>query len=193
MRWELCHQRLHLRHCVRRLDASLSTVARALNHLGLGRLRHLQPNPPDQRHERETADDLIHLDVKKLARFCRVGHRITGNRQQVHSTGVGYDRVHLEINDATRLAYVEVLADEQQTTAIGFLSRVAAWFNGQGMECRQGMRDNGSAYISKAVVKACRTLGLEHIRTRPYMPCTNADTERLIQALCREWPDSMPF
>jgi len=87
-----------------------------------------------QHYERKTPGDLIHIDVKKLARFRQVGHRITGNRQQGRSTGVGYDRVHVAIDDATRLAYVEVLADEQQATAIGFLSRAGAWFNGQGVE-----------------------------------------------------------
>ena len=119
---DLRHQRLHLRHIARFLAAPFSTVARVLNRLGLGRLRNLEPKPPVQRYERETPGDLIHIDVKKLARFRRVGHRITGNRQQGRSAGVGYDRVHVAIDDATRLAYVEVLADEQQATAIGFLS-----------------------------------------------------------------------
>ena len=190
---ELRHQRLHLRHIARLLAAPFSTVARALNHLGLGRLRNLDPKAPVQRYERETPGDLIHIDVKKLARFRRVGHRITGNRQQGRSTGVGYDRVHVAIDDATRLAYVEVLADEQQGTAIGFLSRAVAWFNGQGVECRQVMSDNGSAYISKAFAKACSALGLKHIRTRPYTPRTNGKAERFIQTLCREWAYSMPF
>lgn len=190
---ELRHQRLHLRHIARLLTAPFSTVARALNRLGLGRLRNLEPKPPVQRYERQTPGDLIHIDVKKLARFRKVGHRITGNRQQGRSTAVGYDRVHVAIDDATRLAYVEVLVDEQQGTAIGFLSRAVAWFNGQGVECRQVMSDNGSAYISKAFAKACSALGLKHIRTRPYTPQTNGKAERFIQTLCREWAYSMPF
>ena len=107
-----------------------------------------------------------------------MGHRITGNRQQGRSTGVGYNRVHVAIDDATRLAYVEVLADEQQATAIGFVSRAVAGFNGQGVECRQVMSDNGPAYVSRSFVKACRTLGLKHIRTRPYTPRTNGKAER---------------
>jgi len=134
---ELRHQRLHLRHIARLLAAPFSTVARALNRLGLGRLRNLEPKPPVQRYERETPGELIHIDVKKLARFRKVGHRITGNRQQGRSAGVGYDRVHVAIDDATRLAYVEVLPDEQQGTAIGLMSRALAWFNGQGVECLQ--------------------------------------------------------
>jgi transposase InsO family protein len=190
---ELRHQRLHLRHIARLVSAPFSTVARALNRLGLGRLRNLEPKPPVQRYERERPGDLIHIDVKKLARFRKVGHRITGNRQQGRSAGVGYDRVHVAIDDATRLAYVEVLPDEQQGTAIGFLSRALAWFNGQGVECRQVMSDNGPAYISSRFAKACKALGLKHIRTRPYTPRTNGKAERFIQTLCKEWAYSMPF
>ena len=146
-----------------------------------------------QRYERDTPGDLIHIDVKKLARFREVGHRITGNRQQGRSAGVGYDRVHVAIDDATRLAYVEVLADEQQATAIGFLTRAVVWFNGQGVECRQVMSDNGPAYLSRSFAKACKALGLKHIRTRPYTPRTNGKAERFIQTLCKEWAYAMAF
>lgn len=190
---ELHHQRLKLRHIARLLAAPFSTVARALNRLGFGRLRNLEPKPAVQRYERKTPGDLIHIDVKKLARFRRIGHRITGNRQQGRSTGVGYNLVHVAIDDATRLAYVEVLEEEQQGTAIGFLSRAIAWFNGQGVECRQVMSGNGSAYVSRSFAKACGALGLKHIRTRAYTPCTKGKAERFIQTLCREWAYSMPF
>jgi transposase InsO family protein len=174
---ELRHQRLHLCHMTRLLAAPFSTFARALNLLGLGRLRNLQPKPPVQRYERETPGDLIHIDVKKLARFRMVGHRITGNRQQGRSSGVGYDRVHVASDDVTRLANGEVLAEEQQATAIGFLSRAVAWFNGQGVECRQVMSDNGPAYPSRSFAKACKAHGLKHIRTRPYTPRTNGNEQ----------------
>jgi hypothetical protein len=152
-------------------------MARVLDLLGLGLLRNLEPKPPVQRYERDHPGDPIHINVKKLARFSKVGHSITGIKQQGPSAGVGYDRVHVAIDDATRVAYVEVLADEQQATAIGFMSRAVAWFNGQGVECRQVMSDNGPAYVSSSFAKACKALGLKHIRTRPYTPCTNAKAE----------------
>jgi len=190
---ELSHQRLHLRLIARLLAAPFYTVARALNHLGLGRLRNLDLKPTVQRYERQTPGDLIHIDSKKLARFRQIGHLISGKRRQGRSTGVGCDQVHEVIADATRLANVEVLADEQQGTAIGFLSRAEAWFNRQGVECRQVMSDNGSAYISKAFAKACRTLGLKHIRTRPYTPRANGKVESFIQALYRVRAYSIPF
>jgi transposase InsO family protein len=190
---DLRHQRLHLRYIARLLAAPFSTVARALNRVGLGRLRNLEPKPPVQRYEWERPGDLLHIDVKTLARFRKVGHRITGDRKKGRSYGVGYDKVHVAIDDATRLAYVEVLEDEQKPTVIGFLTRALAWFNGQGIECRRVMSDNGPAYVSNAFAKACRTLGLRHIRTRPYTPRTNGKAERFIQTLCREWAYSMPF
>ena len=190
---DLRHQRLHLRHIARLLQAPFSTVARALSRLGLGRLRNLDPKPPAQRYEWERPGDLIRIDIKTLARFRKVGHRITGDRQRGSSCGVGYDKVHVAVDDATRLAYVEVLADEQQPTLIGVFSRAVSWFNGLGIECRRLMSDNGPAYVSKAFAKACRTLGLRHIRTRPYTPRTNGNAEWFIQTLCKEWAYAMAF
>ena len=139
------------------------------------------------------ARDLIQIDVKSLASFRKVGHRITGNRQQGRSYGVGYDKVHVAVDDITCLAYVDVLADEQKPTVIGFLSRAVAWFNGQGIEWRRVMSNNGPAYVSKAFAKACRVLGLRHIRTRPYTPRTNGKAERFNQTLCKEWAYAMGF
>ena len=143
-------------------------------------LRNLEPKQPVQRYEWERPGGLIHVDVKTLARFRKVGHRITGNRQQGRSYGVGYDKVHVAVDDATRLAYVEVLADEQKPTVIGFLSRAIAWFKTQGIESRRMISDNGPACVSKAFSKACRTLGLSHLRLRPYTPRTNGNAERFI-------------
>ena len=107
-----------------------------------------------------------------------MGHGITGDRHRGRSYGVGYDKVYVAVDDATRLAYVEVLVEEQKPTVIGFLSRAVAWFNGQGIECRRVMSDIVPAYVSKAFAKACRVLGLRHIRTRPYTPRTNGKAER---------------
>jgi len=167
---------LHLRHIARLLKAPFSSVAMALSRLELRRLWNLEPKPPVQRYEWEHPGDLIHTDIKSLARFRKVGHRITGDRQQGRSYGVGYDKVLVAVDDATRLAYVELLADEQKPTMIGFLSRAVAWFNAQGVECRRVMSDKGPAYVSKAFAKACRT--------RPYTPRTNGKAERFIQTLC---------
>ena len=190
---DLRHQRLHLRHISRLLAAPFSTVARTLSRLGLGRLRNLEPRPPVQRYEWERPGDLIHVDIKSLARFRQIGHRITGDRQKGRSYGVGYDKVHVAVDDATRLAYVEVLADEQKPTMIGFLARAVVWFNGQGIECRRVMSDNGPAYVSRQFAVACLAMGLRHIRTRPYTPRTNGKAERFIQTLCREWAYTMAF
>jgi transposase InsO family protein len=175
---EFRHQRLHLRHIAR---------------VGLGCLWNLDHKPPVQRYEWERPGDLIHIDINSFARFRKVGHRIIGDRQQGRSTGVGYDKAHVAFDDATRLAYVEVLADQQKPTVIGFLSRAVAWFNGQGIECRRVMSDNGPAYVSKAFAKACHDLVLRHIRTRPYTPRTNSKAERFIQMLCKEWAYAMAF
>jgi transposase len=123
---DLRNQRLHLRHIVRLLAARFSTVARALNRLGVGRLRNLEPKPTVQRYEWERPGDLLHIDVKTLARFRKVGHRITSDRKKGRSYGVGYDKVHIAIDDATRLAYVEVLEDEQKPNVIGILTRALA-------------------------------------------------------------------
>ena len=104
---------------------------------------------PVQRYGRERPGDLIHIDVKKLARFRKVGHRITGNRQQGRSAGVGFDRVHVAIDDATRLADIEVLPDEKQATTVGFLLQAVAWFDGQGISYKRVLSGNGSAYHFK--------------------------------------------
>jgi transposase InsO family protein len=190
---ELRHQRLHLRHVAPLIAAPISTVATELNRLGMGRLPNLVPKPVVQSYERQILGDMIHIDVKKLACISKVGLRIIGNRQQGRSTCVVDDGVHVAIDDTTRLTYVEVLVDEQQTTAFSLLSRAVAWFNGQDTDCRQGMSDNGSAYVSKAFAKGCSVLKLNHIRTRPNTQSTNGKTVRFIQTLCKELAYAMQF
>jgi len=113
--------------------------------LVLGRLRNLKPKSPVQRYQWEKPGGMIHVDTKQLARFERVGHRITGDRRQGCSRGAGYEKAHVAIDDATRLAYVEVLADEQKATTLGFLARAVGWFTEQGITSRRILSDNGAA------------------------------------------------
>ena len=170
-----------------RLGLARSTVARHLERAGIGRLARLDPPVPIRRYQRERPGELIHLDTKKLGRFERPGHRITGLRKGNRNRGAGWDYVHVAIDDATRLAYVEVLADERRHTATGFLLRALRWFRDQGIRVERVMTDNGSAYRSRVFRKTLRWLAIRHIFTRPYTPRTNGKAERFIQTLLREW------
>ena len=190
---DLRHQRCTLRRIARAVGAPLSTVGRIMKSLGLGRLRNLDPKPPVQRYQWEKPGDMIHVDTKQLARFERVGHRITGDRRQGCSRGAGYEKVHVAVDDATRLAYVEVLPDERKATTVGFLARAVGWFSQQGITCRRVLSDNGSSYRSGEWRKACGALDLKPIRTRPYTPRTNGKAERFIKTLLGEWAYAMPF
>ena len=169
-----------------RTGRARATVGSVLRRHGLGRLAPLQPKPPVRRYERARPGELVHIDTKALGRIARIGHRITGVRQ--HTTrGVGWEHVHVCIDDATRLAYVEVLPTPQQHDALAFLERAVAWFATRGVRIEQVMSDNGSAYRSRAFAAWCTTAGLRHLRTRPYTPRTNGKAERFIQTLLREW------
>ena len=190
---DLRHQRCTLRRIAKVLKAPLSTVGRAMRRLGLNRLRNLDPKPLVQRYQWEQPGDMIHVDIKQLARFNRVGHRITGDPRKGSSPGAGYEKVHVAVDDATRLAYFEVLPDEKGHATVGFLSRVVAWFNGQGIECRRVVSDNGSAYKSHGWRKACQAMGLKVKKTRPYTPRTNGKAERFIKTLLEEWAYVMPY
>jgi transposase InsO family protein len=175
-----------------RLKLARSTVAGHLARLGIGKLDRLDPPAPVVRYQRDRPGELVHLDVKKLARFWRTGHRITGDRRGA-SDGAGYDFVHVAVDDATRLAYVEVLPDEKRTATTGFLVRALRWFRQRGIKVERIMTDNGSGYIARLFANACRWLGLRHIRTRPYTPKTNGKAERFIQTLLREWAYAIPY
>jgi transposase InsO family protein len=166
-----------------------STVSGILQRIGLGKLSRLEPPEPPNRYQRRHPGELIHIDVKKLGRIERgAGHRVTGNRGPgQRARGAGWEYVHVAIDDATRMAYVEVLADEQATTAIGFLRRALAFYRRHGIRVQRVMTDNGSAYRSAAHAIACRALGLRHLRTRPYRPRTNGKAERFIRTLLAEW------
>ncbi len=176
-----------------RLGLARSTVARWLKRMGLGHLSLLEPRPPVIRYQRERPGELIHLDIKSLGRFNKPGHRVTKQRKGNRNRGAGWDCVHVAIDDATRLAYVEVLPDQKRATTTGFLVRALRWFRARGIKVERVMTDNGSAYVSKLFAKALRWLGIRHIRTRPYTPRTNGKAERFIQTLLREWAYAIPY
>ena len=144
-------------------------MARHLKRRGLGRLAQLEPSEPVRRCNHACAGELVHFDTKKLARFRRVGHRITGDRRH-GSDGAGWEFVHVAVDDASRLAFVEVLPDEQRQSVTGFLVRALRWFKSLGIRVERVMTDNGAGYVSRLFRKACRMLRLRHIRTRPYRP-----------------------
>ena len=177
------------------LEMATSTVSAVLRRIGLGRLSRLDPPEPVRRYERSRPGELLHIDVKKLGRISAkgAGHRVTGRRntEVARLKGgplrTGWERVHVCVDDATRLAYAEVLPDEKATTAIGFLRRALAFYRSHGIAVERVMTDNGSAYISTAHALACRSLGIRHIRTRPRRPQTNGKAERFIRTMLREW------
>ena len=177
------------------LSMALSTVSAVLRRIGLGKRNRLEPPEPPNRYERARAGELIHVDVKKLGRISArgAGHRVTGSRASQLKVGpkrlgaTGWEFCHVAVDDATRLAFAEVLPDEKGTTAAGFLRRAAAWFASMGVTVDAVMSDNGACYRSGAHAEACRELGMRHLRTRPYRPRTNGKAERFIQTLQNKW------
>jgi transposase InsO family protein len=170
------------------LGMARSTVGLVLRGLGLGRLSALDPKPPVVRYERAAPGELIHLDIKTLGKIDGVGHRITGQHAGHHrARGIGYEHLHVAIDDASRLAYTEILPSLGREDATGFLERALAWYAGLGVTVERVMTDNGSAYRSKLFAAALRKAGVRHVRTRPYTPRTNGKAERFIQTSLREW------
>jgi len=180
------------------LDMALSTVSGILTRIGMGKLGRLGLEPA-HRYERARPGELIHIDVKKLGRIQGgAGKRVRDGRHQHYNptltdregkrrNTVGWEFVHIAIDDCTRLAYAEVLDDERATTAIAFLKRAVAFFERHGMTVEQLLTDNGSAYRSTVHAIACRVLGIRHLRTRPYRPQTNGKAERFIRTLLGGW------
>jgi transposase InsO family protein len=165
-----------------------ATVSRVLRRLGINALKALEPAEPVRRYERAHPGEMIHLDIKKLGRFERVGHRITADRAgQSNSRGVGWEFVHVSIDDASRLAFSQILPDEKAASAVPFLKAAVAYYASLGVAVTRVMTDNGSCYRAFAFRNACRELGVKHIRTKPYTPKTNGKAERLIQTALREW------
>lgn len=165
---------------------SKATVHRILRRLGLNRLKALEPAEPVRRYERESPGELIHIDIKKLGRIERTGHRITGDRRNT-TRGAGWEFAHVCIDDHSRVAYIEILPNERKENAVAFLEAAVAYYAKLGVDTERVMTDNGACYRSKAFRDACNNLGLRHIRTKPYTPKTNGKAERFIQTALREW------
>ena len=171
---------------------SRATVGRILVRHGLNRWRDLEPAEPVIRYERARPGELIHMDIKKLGKFQRVGHRITGDRTgqsnlRANGNGPGWEFVHVAVDDHSRIAFSQVRESERKECAIAFLKAVAAYYNGLGIKIERVMTDNGSCYRSEAFNKLCQALGIRHIYTKPYTPKTNGKAERFIQSSLREW------
>jgi transposase InsO family protein len=170
------------------LDISNASVSRILKRRGLSLLSALEPQTPRPRYERASPGEIIHIDIKKLGRFNRIGHRITRNVVGHSGTGrPGYEFVHVAIDDHSRVAMARVFPDEKKESAIAFLEAAFSYYRSLGITISRVMTDNGSCYRSKAFIRACRRLDIKQIRTRPYTPQTNGKAERFIQTTLREW------
>ncbi len=174
------------------LEMAVSTVSLWLRRLGLGRLRDLDPKPVVVRYERRRPGELLHLDTKKLARIERVGHRVHGDRSR-KVRGAGWEFLHVCVDDATRLAYAEVLPDEKGITAAGFMERALAWYQRLDVRVEAVMTDNGPCYYSKRFNRVLGDCGIRHIYTRPYRPQTNGKAERFIRTAKNEWAYRRPY
>ena len=183
---QLRRERRPYREIAKRVKVPLSTVARYVKALGLNRLESLNPRPPVIRYEKEHPGELVHLDSKRLARFRQPGHRVTGNRH-VKSTWVGWQFLHIAIDDHARVAYGEFYRDERALSAIRFLARLVRYYRQLGIKIARVLTDNGKCYVSKRFRRACERLGIKHSFTRPYRPQTNGKAERFIQTALREW------
>jgi transposase InsO family protein len=172
----------------RQLAIAPATVSRILRRLGINRLSALEPAEPVRRYERERPGELIHIDIKKLGKFNQIGHRITGDRTgQSNSRGVGWEYVHVCIDDHSRIGFADIMPDQKKRSATAFLKAAVAYYASLGVKVERVMTDNGSCYKSFAFRRACKRLGLRHIRTKPYTPKTNGKAERFIQSSLREW------
>lgn len=174
------------------LGLPISTVVHIQRQLGLARLPSLVPRRPRIRYERRRPGALVHLDVKKLGRIGRIGHRIHGDRQR-RARGIGWEHVHVAIDDATRLAYAEIYPDATAASATAFLARAVAWFGRWGVTVRAVMTDNGSGFRGYRFRALRQRLKLQHVWTRPYSPQTNGKAERFIRTVVTEWAYARPY
>ena len=170
------------------VGVSPATVSRILQRLGINKLSALEPAEPVRRYEREHPGEIIHIDVKKLGRFERIGHRITGDRKgQSNGRGVGWEYLHLAIDDHSRVAYSEIFPDEKRRSCLRFLFNALRFFRAHDVEVQRIMTDNGTSFRSRRYAKALRLLKIKHLRTKPYTPKTNGKAERFVQTSLREW------
>ena len=191
----LRRQRLSSPAIARQLGPPISTVGKILCRLGLNRLKALDPPVAIVRYQRARPGELLHLDTKKLGRIEGIGHRITGRRPGAVNRhhGIGWECLHVCIDDACRLAYSEILPDQRKETATAFLERALAWFARHGVAVERIMTDNGSCYRSQMFRQACAKYGIRQLWTRPYRPRTNGKAERFIQSSLREWAYAQPY
>ena len=181
------------KHIARETGVSPATVSRVLKRAGLSRLKDLAPAEPVRRYERKAPGEIIHLDIKKLGRFERAGHRVTGDRTRQSNPrarkegGYGWEYVHVAIDDHSRLSFSQIHPNEKAVSAVAHLKAAYRWYEKLGVKIERVMTDNGSCYKSRAFAKACRELRIKHIRTKPYTPKTNGKAERFIQTCLREW------
>jgi len=189
----LRRQRWPLWRIALRAGRGMGTVSRCMKRLGLSRLASLEPPVPVVRYERAAPGELLHLDTKKLGRIDGVGHRITGDRTLNRNRGIGWDLVHLAIDDHSRVSFALIKADECGHSCADFLREAVAYYASLGVRIDRVMTDNGSGYVSKAFRQACVELGVRHLRTRPYTPKTNGKAERFVQTSLREWAYARPY
>jgi transposase InsO family protein len=190
----LRRERRTQQHIAEELGISKATVSRILKRRGLSLLSSLEPQEPRPRYERDKPGEIIHIDIKKLGRFNSIGHRITGCRVgQSNNRGVGWEFVHVAIDDHSRIARADIFPDEKKHSAAAFLVATVAYYKTLGVSVERVMTDNGSCYRSKHFARACKELGIKHIRTKAYTPQTNGKAERFIQTALREWAYATAF
>jgi len=174
------------RQIAQQLSVAPSTVARRLRRAGLHRLADLEPAAPENRYEHARPGQLLHLDINKLGRIGSPGHRVTGNRSHRHR-GIGWDYVHLAIDDHSRVAFGSIEPDERGISASRALLQAVRYYRRLGVRFERVLTDNGACYRSRGFRRLVRRLGMRHLRTRPYTPRTNGKAERLVQTSLREW------
>ena len=187
----LRRQRWPLWRIAQQCGRGVATVSRCMKRLGLSRLKSLEPPVPVVRYERAAAGELLHIDTKKLGRIDGVGHRITGDRTSA-KRGIGWDMVHLAIDDHSRVSFAQILPDEKAVSCVQFLRQAVAYYAGIGVRIERVMTDNGTGY-KNTFKAACDELGIRHIKTRPYTPKTNGKAERFVQTSLREWAYARPY